>query len=156
MSKQEWWTLNTSTYCLDAVERDQAVELLGRWHAAQGAFYAGGYSAPVRELLTEGVVWRVPGRNAIAGEYRGVDAVMDYFARRRDLADRSFRMHPGEVLVGDADHVAVLTDGTAVIGGVEVRWSTVGLYRIEPDRIAACWLLPLDPVAFDEIWALRG
>ena len=122
----------------------------------QGAFYAGGNSAPVRELLTEGVVWRVPGRNAIAGGYRGVDAVMDYFTRRRDLADRSFGMHPSEVLVGNADHVAVLTDGTAVIGGVEVRWSTVGLYRIEPARIAECWLLPIDPAAFDEIWAVRG
>jgi hypothetical protein len=81
---------------------------------------------------------------------------MKYFARRRDLADRSFGMHPGEVLVGDAEHVAMLTDGTAVIGGVEQRWSTVGLYRMKRARIAACWLLPLDPEAFDEIWAVLG
>lgn len=39
-----------------------------------------------------------------------------------------------------------------VIGGVEHRWSTVGLYRIREERMAACWLLPLDAEDFD-IWA---
>ena len=127
--------------------------VLDRLHAAQGALYAGGDAEPVRALLTDDVVWHVPGRNAIAGEYRGVDAVMDYFRRRRDLAGRSFRLHPGELLVGEGEHVAMLTDGTAVIDGVERRWSTVGLYRLRGERIATCWLLPLDPAAFDEIWA---
>ena len=47
----------------------------------------------------------------------------------------------------------MLVDGTATIGGVARSWSTVGLYRIEGDRIAACWLLPLDPVVFDAVWS---
>ena len=78
---------------------------------------------------------------------------MAYFARRRDHAARTFRMHPGELLVGEGDRVAVLTDGSATIGGRDERWSTVGLYRFAGDRIAGCWLLPLDPAAFDRIWA---
>jgi hypothetical protein len=102
------------------------------------------------------VTWHVPGRNAIAGTYAGRDAVMAYFARRRDLAQRTFRLHPGEVLTGEGDHVAVLTDGTAVVGGREARWSTVGLYRFDGERVAGCWLLPLDPAAFDAVWAPEG
>jgi SnoaL-like domain len=98
----------------------------------------------------------VPGRNAIAGDYRGIDAVLAYFARRRALADRTFRMHPGELLVGEGEHVASLTDGTATIGGVERRWSTVGLYRLRDGRVCACWLLPLDPETFDDIWGARS
>jgi ketosteroid isomerase-like protein len=135
------------------VDRVAAVELLARLHAAQGEFYAGGAEAPLRAVLHPDVEWHVPGRNAITGDYRGVEAVMAYFARRRDHAARSFRMHPGEVLVGDGDHVAVLTDGTARIAGREERWSTVGLYRIADGRIAACRLLALDAAAFDRIWA---
>jgi hypothetical protein len=77
---------------------------------------------------------------------------MDYFARRRDHAGRTFRMHPGEVLTGAGDHIAVLTDGTALIDGEQHRWSTVGLYRFRDGLLAAVWLLPLDPVAFDRIW----
>jgi ketosteroid isomerase-like protein len=136
--------------------RAEAERVLARLHAAQGAFYAGGPSEPLRDVLADDIVWVVPGRNAIAGEYRGIEAVLAYFARRRDLADRSFRMHPGDVLVGEGDHVAVLTDGTATIGGVEHRWSTVGLYRLRDERVAACWLLALDAAAFDAIWAPRG
>jgi ketosteroid isomerase-like protein len=135
------------------VERAAAVAVLGRLHAAQGDFYAGGGEAPLRAVLTDDVDWHVPGRNAIAGHYRGVEAVMAYFARRRDHAARSFRMLPGEVLVGDGDHVAVLTDGVARIGGREERWSTVGLYRLRGEHVAACRLLPLDAAAFDRIWA---
>jgi ketosteroid isomerase-like protein len=134
------------------MDRDEARNILARLHEAQGAFYAGGPDEPLRALLTDDIVWTVPGRNAIAGEYRGVEAVMAYFGRRRDLAARTFRMQPGDVLVGDGVRVAVLTDGTAVVGGIERRWSTVGLYELREGRVAACWLLPLDVAAFDAAW----
>jgi ketosteroid isomerase-like protein len=42
--------------------------------------------ASLATLLTEAVVWHVPGRSAISGEYRGKDEVMEYVRRRRDLA----------------------------------------------------------------------
>jgi ketosteroid isomerase-like protein len=135
------------------MDREEARRILARLHEAQGAFYAGGPAEPLRALLTDDVVWVVPGSNAIAGHYRGVDEVTAYFARRRELAARTFRMHPGDVLTGDGDRVAVLTDGTATIGGVERRWSTVGLYRLRDGRVAGCWLLALDLEAFDAIWS---
>jgi ketosteroid isomerase-like protein len=135
------------------MDRDVAFESLRRLHDAQQAFYGGGPAAPLRELLTNDVTWRVPGENAIAGVYIGIDAVLDYFALRRDLAAGTFRMHPGELLVGEGEHAAVLTDGTAHLHGADQTWSTVGLYRFRDDRIAACWLLPLDPGQFDRIWA---
>lgn len=138
------------------MDRSSAIALLNQLHAAQRDFYAGGPAEPLRELLAADIAWHVPGRNDIAGDYRGFDSVLAYFARRRDLAQRSFKMHPGDVLVGDGGHVAVLTDGTAEIDGVERRWSTVGLYRFDGNRVAECWLLPLDPVAFDEIWTLKS
>ena len=133
--------------------RDDAKWILGALHAAQAAFYAGeGAEAAVRELLTEDVRWHVPGRNAIAGTHEGIDAVLAYFARRRKFAARSFRMHPRDLLVGEGDQVAALTDGTATIAGEEHHWSTVGLYRLEASRIAEVWLLPLDAEHFDHIW----
>jgi YbgC/YbaW family acyl-CoA thioester hydrolase len=134
------------------VDRVIAADLLGRLHRAQGVFYAGGDEGPLRAVLDPDVSWYIPGRNAIAGEYHGVDAVLGYMTARRDLANSSFRLRPGELLVGGEDHVASLTDGSAVIGGIERLWSTVGLYRIKAGRIAECRLLPLDAQEFDEIW----
>jgi uncharacterized protein len=135
------------------MDRVAARLLLTKLHAAQNAMYAGGDIQPVRALLTEDIEWHVPGVNAISGDYRGVDAVVGYFLRRRALATNTFRMHPGELLLGDEDHMAVLTDGSAVVNGLEHCWSTLGLYRAQDARIAACWLLPLDQAAFDRAWA---
>ena len=126
---------------------------LAALHEAQNAMYAGGDLEPVRALLTEDVEWHVPGHNAIAGDYAGIDEVTAYFERRRALASDTLRLIPRELLVGEGDHVASLTDGVAAIDGVELRWSTVGLYRLRERRIAACWLLALDQDAFDRAWA---
>lgn len=138
------------------MRHDDAVALLRRLHTAQNHFYAGGDSAGLRDVLVDDVSWHVPGRNAIAGNYHGITEVLDYFRHRRELADRSFRLHPGDVLSGEGDRIASVTDGTALIGGVHRDWSTVGLYQVRERRIAACWLLPLDPRAFDAAWASRA
>jgi ketosteroid isomerase-like protein len=135
------------------MNRAEATDLLRRLHQAQGRFYAGHGEGDLRALLSENISWQVPGDNAIAGHYQGIDEVMAYFARRRDLARRSLRLYPGELLVGEGEMVASLTDGEAVLGGREHRWSTVGLYRVAEGRVRACWLLPLDAAAFDRIWA---
>jgi hypothetical protein len=113
---------------------------------------AGGSAEPVVELLAEDVVWHVPGRSLIAGEHRGVEAVLEYFARRRELAGATMTMRPGEVLA-DEEVVVQLVDGTASFGGEEVGWRTVGVYRLEEARVREVWLVPLDLDRFDEIWA---
>ena len=135
------------------MDRATALAVLERLHAAQNAMYAGGDPEPLRALLTEDVVWTIPGDNAIAGEYRGVPAVFDYFRRRRALAGDTLQLHPGDVLVGEGDHVAALVDGTACLDGVAHRWSTVGLYRLRGERIAECRLLAFDQALFDAVWA---
>lgn len=138
---------------IPAVDREQAVALLDQLHRAQNEFYGGGAAEPLRTLLTPDIAWLVPGQSSIAGGYHGIEAVLDYFRRRRDLARGTFRMTRHDVLTGEGDRIAALTDGAATIDGRERRWSTVGLYTVEEGRITACWLLPLDPAEFDSIWA---
>jgi len=145
-------TLKPDSVTLPGLDREQALQTLDELHEILGAFYVGGAADPVRELLSEEVEWHVPGHSPIAGDYYGSEEVMAYFAKRRDLARSTFRMHPQDTLVG-TEHVGVLTDGTALIAGVEHAWTTLGPHRIYGGRITACWLLPLDPIAFDSIWS---
>lgn len=135
------------------MDRERATALLDELHAAQNAFYAGGDDRALRGLLTEDIAWTVPGSNRIAGAYRGLHEVLAYFARRRDIAAGTFRMRRLDVLAGMTDRIAALTDGTATVDGIERSWSTVGLYAVRGARIEACWLLPLDPAAFDAVWS---
>jgi ketosteroid isomerase-like protein len=141
------------SYTAPTVTRKTAVGVLDRLHRAQNEFYAGGGPVALVQLLAPDIAWSVPGKNRIAGTYRGLDEVLGYFTRRRDLAERTFRMKRRDVLVGNGDRIAALTDGFATIGGEEHCWSTVGLYDVMDGRIGACWLLPLDQRAFDRIWS---
>lgn len=136
------------------MNRDTATGLLDRLHNAQNGFYAGGSGAALQQLLAPNITWTVPGDNRIAGTYRGLEEVLDYFRRRRDLADHTFQMKRQDVLVGEGDRLAALVDGFATIRNVDHRWSTVGLYDVNHQQITACWLLPLDQHAFDAIWAV--
>jgi ketosteroid isomerase-like protein len=136
-----------------AMNRDIAIDLLDRLHKAQNEFYAGGSGAALRHLLAADITWTVPGDNRIAGTYHGLEEVLDYMRRRRDLADGTFQMRRRDVLVGNGNRLAAVTDGFASIRDVDHRWSTVGLYEVIDGRIAACWLLPLDQRAFDAIWS---
>lgn len=127
-------------------------ELVAELHRRQGAMYAGGALEPVLELLATDVVWHVPGTSAIAGDHRGHAGVRAYFELRRELADRTMRMHPGPVL-SDAEAVVQLTDGTAELDGAQVRWRTAGVYRVSEERISEVSLVPLELAAFDNVWS---
>jgi uncharacterized protein len=128
-------------------------ELVRDFYEVQGRFYAGRCDASaLAGLLTDDIAWHVPGRNAIAGDYRGTEEVFRYFEKRRDHAHSSLRIEIRRTLADD-EFVLQLAGGRATIDGVLRTWETVGVYRISDGRIAECWLVPFDQYAFDEIWA---
>ena len=63
---------------------------------AQGALYLGGDPRAVCEWLTPDVIWHVPGQNAIARDYHGRDAVLEYFVRRRAITGGTTAIIRGE------------------------------------------------------------
>jgi ketosteroid isomerase-like protein len=129
--------------------------LVERFYAVQRRFYAGeNVVADLRGLVADDVVWHVPGRSAIAGEYRGLEQVLAYFTVRREIADNTFRITSRGVLA-DANRVVHFADGEALISGELRRWRTVGIFNISDGLIAECWLLPFDQYQFDEIWGGR-
>jgi 2'-5' RNA ligase len=131
---------------------EDPVAVVRRFHVEQGVAYAGGELERLRGLLAEDVVWHVPGRSKIAGEHRGIDAVLAYFDTRRRLTDETFRVSVRDV-VATRDRVLQLAGGSAIRDGRTLTWETVGVLRVADGRIAECWLVPFDLYAFDEIWS---
>jgi RNA 2',3'-cyclic 3'-phosphodiesterase len=127
------------------------LSVVRRFYESQARMYTGGGFEDVAALLSEDIVWHVPGASAIAGEHRGVEAVLAYMDRRRRIMDYSFRVEVhGAALI--AGRVVQLAGGRAVRDGREVEWETVGVFRVVEGRIAECWLIPFDQAAFDRIW----
>ena len=128
------------------------IALVGEFLRRQAAMYRGGGTAPAGELLADGITWHVPGRSPIAGDHRGSDGVLGYFARRRALAEATMRMETVATAAHD-QAVVHLTDGRARLAGAEASWRTAGVYRIAGGRIAEVWLVPLDLAHFDALWS---
>jgi RNA 2',3'-cyclic 3'-phosphodiesterase len=128
------------------------LSVVRRFYDEQARMYAGGGLEGVAGLLSDDVVWHVPGVSAIAGEHRGVEDVLAYMDRRRRMTDHSFRVtvHGAALIAG---RVVQLAGGRAVRDGIEVEWETVGVFRVAGGRIAECWLIPFDQPAFDRIWS---
>jgi ketosteroid isomerase-like protein len=127
------------------------IDLFARFHEAQAAMYAGGGESAVGRLLAADAEWRVPGRSAIAGTYRGRDEVLAYFRRRRDLASGTFAIDVRDRLGADGG-VVTLAHGEAELGGERERWGTAGVYRFADGLLSGGWLLPTDQEKFDRIW----
>jgi PPOX class probable F420-dependent enzyme len=138
---------------LDHGQVHSNVRLLEVFYRAQAAFYAGGDDiAALGGLLTDDIVWHVPGRSPIAGHYHGHREVLGYFAARRAHAKATFRVRSRAILADDQRAVQ-LADGELERDGQLRTWQTVGVFHIAEGKIAECWLVPFDQYLFDEIWS---
>lgn len=90
----------------------------------------------------------------VAGDHRGIREVVEYFKKRRRLAEATMQMRPGAVIC-EGDAVAQFVEGSAVLGGEQVSWQTIGIYRVDTSRrcIHEVWLVPLDSELFDRLWS---
>ena len=127
-------------------------QLIRDFHDHQNRFYAGGDQEPVRAMLTPDVIWHVPGNSAIAGEHRGRDQVLLYFAERRTLTNATFRIDVRGVLADD-QRTVILATGVLEHDGETFTWGTIAIFRIAEGKIAECWVVPHDQGAYDAIWS---
>jgi ketosteroid isomerase-like protein len=126
-------------------------QLIRAFHDRQNQFYAGGEQESVGAMLTDDVIWHVPGQSAIANEYRGRDDVLHHFLRRRELSDATFQITVNGVLADD-ERAVILATGECRRRGEPFQWRTVAIFRVAEHRIAECWVLPYDQSLFDHIW----
>lgn len=138
-----------------SAEEHPHARLIRDFHERQNRFYAGGDPGPPQAMLAEDVVWHVPGASALAGDHRGREEVLRYFARRRELARATFRIDVRGV-IADQERAVILAGGEVELAGERLAWGTVGIFRIARGKIAECWVIPNDQDAFDRIWSRTG
>jgi ketosteroid isomerase-like protein len=63
--------------------------------------YNAGDLERMREFIAEDIVWHVGGDHPLSGDYRGVDAVLDYYARVKEQTGGTLTLEPVDVLAND-------------------------------------------------------
>jgi ketosteroid isomerase-like protein len=106
------------------------------------AFNRGDLSA-LSELVAPDVVYRIPGRAAVSGDFRGIGAVTDAFRRLRDLSDETIAVAP-QLVLSDGDHVVFTARVTAERDGRSLDVVNAYAFRFAAGKLAAGQLFPGD------------
>jgi ketosteroid isomerase-like protein len=107
----------------------------------------------LRQILSEDVVFNLPGRNPFSGVYRGPDAVLELWSRQREqMNGRSFHVAFIDVLVSEK-HVVAITSGEGRSGTGTVATRGCDIFTVADGRITEFWPLFADMEAFDRFWS---
>jgi ketosteroid isomerase-like protein len=106
----------------------------------------------VARSLADDVVWRVPGTNAMSGEYRGRDEVLRFLRQTAVLTDRTYRSDLEYVVADDGRAVAVYR-ARGEREGRRLDILQALFCEVRGDRLADVTAVPFDFDAFERFWA---
>lgn len=107
-----------------------------------------------RRFYTDDVEWHVQGQNETVGDFAGIDALFEYFARSQHLTENTLKLHPQTVTVS-GDLVGVLMRVTAERPDGRVMDTLLAQTRRLADDGRWCeyWAAADDQDALDAFWA---
>ena len=125
---------------------------VGRMRDALEMFNHGDLDA-YREYFDDDVVWFVRGTHDMAGTYRGIDALFDYFVRARQVTGGSLRVEPIEIVAGDrhAGVVARVRASRADGRTLDIEMTEAFTFT-EDGRVKEFWALAAEQPVVDAFW----
>jgi uncharacterized protein len=118
---------------------------------AERAFSTGDL-ASLSEILADGIVVHVPGRNALSGNHTGRDAILAYNERIFELSDGTYQNKVHEILATD-EHIVVLQRNRASRGEKTLDINEALVLHVHDRKITEVWELYEDQHAFDDFWS---
>ncbi|WP_168928710.1 nuclear transport factor 2 family protein [Sinomonas albida] len=113
---------------------------------------AEGKLAEVMELFAPDAVWSMPGQNALTGEWRGRDAIMnELLPKIAEFSGSTFRATLIDVADG-GEHSFALRRSQAERDGQSIDYLLCDVLRIEDGLIRSIQTYPWDARAQDAFW----
>jgi ketosteroid isomerase-like protein len=123
-----------------------------RVRQANPAFGSGDLGALQSQFLAEDVVWRVPGRGPLAGDYRGIAEVTELFGKISELSGGTARFTLHDVLA-NGNHMISLATITAERAGKQYQDKLVHVMQVLDGKATEVWTYAADPFAAAEFWS---
>lgn len=114
------------------------------------AAFAKGDFAVLNDLFAEDLPWHEPGRNQIAGDYQGREAVYGFFGRLMEITEGTFHLEVQAVFADDERGIALVVS-SASRGGRSITVQDAHIFRLRDGKVAEFWNASTDPYAFDEL-----
>ena len=116
------------------------------------AFQRGDIDAMRNQYWASGIRLHYPGRSPLAGDYDGVDQVLGFFGRVRELSGGTLRLELHDVVAND-EHAVVLFTARADRTNRRLEDRIVDVFHIRDGKLAEAWLHPADLYASDQFWS---
>ncbi len=116
------------------------------------AFSKGDIETLQNEIFTDDIVWHVPGRNPLSGDYKGIGEVLGYFGQLGELTGGSFQVTLEDVLANDERTVA-LHHVTGTREGKTLDADEVLVFRFRGDKVSEAQGYSGDQHAVDQFWS---
>jgi uncharacterized protein len=114
--------------------------------------FAKGDVDTMRELTDQDAVWHTPGRGPLAGDYRGIDEILGFFARVAELTGGTFRVELHDVVAND-EHAVGLYVSRAEREGRTLETKNVLVSHVRNGKSVETWTLSDDQYAADEFFS---
>jgi ketosteroid isomerase-like protein len=112
--------------------------------------FAKGDFAALNDLFAEDVLWHEGGRNQLAGEYRGREAVYGFFGKLMEVTEGSFHLDLHAVLADD-EHGVALVVTTASRGGRSITVNDAHVFHLRDGKVVEFFAASTDQYASDEL-----
>jgi ketosteroid isomerase-like protein len=106
----------------------------------------------LRELFDPQIVWHFPGWSPLAGDHRGVDAVLGFFGRTMELTAGTFRAELHDVVADDLHSVGMHL-ATGEREGRRLEDREVLVFHIRDGQVAEVWQYIEDQYTYDEFFS---
>jgi ketosteroid isomerase-like protein len=114
---------------------------------------ASGDSAAYWALHTDDFVCRIPGRSAVAGEWRGRPAMERLDELEHTLTDGTVSHEAHDSLASEG-HAVILMRITARRGGRMLDAAVTYVFHVSDGMFSELWIHPHDLYAWDAFWAV--
>ena len=106
-----------------------------------------------REYFADDVVWHVGGQHPLSGDYRGRDALFEYFNKVRELTGGTLKVEPSEILADDSN-TAVFARVSAQRDGRNLDVTMAQAFTFDADgKWSEYWAFSSDQPSVDAFWS---
>jgi ketosteroid isomerase-like protein len=103
----------------------------------------------LRDLFDPDAVRHAPGRSPLSGDHRGVDDILDFFARTMELTGGTFRVELHDVVAND-EHTVALYVARGEREGRTLEDRSVLVSHVRNGKLLETWQHSEDQYAADE------
>jgi len=114
--------------------------------------FARGDLDTLREVFAADAVWHTPGHNVLAGDHRGIDAILGFFGQTMELSGGTFRVELHDVVAGD-DHAVGLHVARGQRNGRTLEDRSVLVFHVRDGQAVEVWQYNGDNDAVDQFLA---